>query len=195
MVKEGLVGVGLDRDVEMLKLLRRKRQADVFCADMTAFHLATEFRLIILPCNTYSTLNEDERNALLEAVRTHLHPQGLFAGGLPNPRLLRLLPEVAETEVEEIIEHPVDGLPVQISTSWVRGTSVLQIFWHYDHLFPDGKVTRLTVEQAHHLLTAEEYEQEFIQAGFRIQERYGDFNQTPYDISSPYLILTASSNG
>jgi SAM-dependent methyltransferase len=186
--QNGFRGVGLDRDIEMLKFLRGKREADVFCADMTAFRLAGLFRLVILPCNTYSTLDTPERRKVLKMVKRHLQPQGAFAVCLPNPRLLRLLPEVAETEVEEIIAHPVDGLPVQISTSWVRNESVLQIFWHYDHLFPDGRVTRLTVEQAHQLNPAELYEEEFTEEGFAVVGCYGDFSMKPFERYSAYLI-------
>ena len=62
LAKSGSQIVGLDCDAEMLAFLRHQSapqagvQANVFQADMSAFHLASQFQLILLPCNTYSTL-------------------------------------------------------------------------------------------------------------------------------------------
>jgi len=184
----GRLVFGFDRNRGMLKQLQRKQPALVFCADMAAIPLRLLFRLIILPCNTYSTLMEDERMTLLMQVTHLLHPEGIFAISLPNPWLMRAIPPTADTEVEEFITHPFDGLPVQISNSWQRTGAQLKIIWHYDHLYPDGTVNRLTVEQVHSLQTPHEYEEEFKQAGLEIKAKYGNFDRSQFRRTSPYLI-------
>ena len=64
IAQEGYQVYGLDKDFSMLKLLKKNplintmRQLDVIQADAAAFHLAIQFALVILPCNTFSTFNE-----------------------------------------------------------------------------------------------------------------------------------------
>lgn len=186
--QSGALIFGLDRDLGMLILLRQRQPAPLVCADMTAIPLHLLFRLIILPCNTYSTLCATERKYLLEHVNRLMHPDGLFITSLPNPWIMRHAAESAESEIEEIIEHPVDGYPVQISNAWQRTTEQLIISWYYDHLYPDGTVKRFTIEQVHYLSTPHEYEAEFKLAGLEVIAKYGDFNHSPFYRSSPYLI-------
>ena len=181
--------LGLDRDQGMLRLLCQKHPGMVICADMTDIPIKGFFRLVILPCNTYLTLHKEERKKLLECVARIIHPDGIFAVSLPNPWLLRALPESMETDVEEIIEHPSDGNPVQISNSWQRSSTQLDIFWHYDHLFPDGTIQRLSIEQSYSLQPPQEYEEEFKQAGFEVKAKYGNFDQSPFQRTSPNLIF------
>lgn len=189
---------GLDLDIGMLKVLGEILPATsagrnrVFQADFTAFHLAARFGLILLPCNTYSTLSSIERARLLRCVIAHLNPGGVFATSLPNPALLRSLPRRADPEIEEIFPHPLDHEPVQVSSEWRRDQMSLTLQWHYDHLLPDGRVERVTARVIHHLTTVEVYQKEIESAGFADLKMVGDFDGSIYTASSPGLILLAS---
>ncbi|MGB9521257.1 MAG: class I SAM-dependent methyltransferase [Anaerolineales bacterium] len=191
----GALIFGLDRDLGMLMLLRQKLLAPLVSADMTAIPLRLLFRSIILPCNTYSTLNASERKCLLNHIHGLMHPNGIFGVSLPNPWMMRAAAEFAETEIEEIIQHPIDGYPVQISNAWQRTSEQLIIAWHYDHLYPDGTVKRLTIEQTHYFQTPHEYEAEFKLAGLEVKAKYGDFNHSPFHRTSPYLIYLLHNKG
>jgi SAM-dependent methyltransferase len=188
---------GLDQDGEMLAVLRTQAAAvdlpesALHQGDMTHFQLPMAFSLIILPCNTYSTLPSEERTSTLEAVNMHLSPGGVFATSVPNPGRLALLPEKGEPEVETTFTHPHSGNPVQVSSAWSRSGDEVVVRWHYDHLFSDGRVLRTTSE-AHHCLTEmKEYLGEFLQMGWNVKT-YGDFEFTPYDCDSIYLILVGT---
>ena len=91
LARAGYPAYGLDHDAEMLTLLQLKAGSDpasrchFFQADMAAFHLARLFSLILLPCNTLSTLPTGTRHAALTHIRQHLSPNGLFAASLPEP--------------------------------------------------------------------------------------------------------------
>ena len=195
----GYTVYGLDHDAGMLSLLQLQAGADLaahclfFNADMAAFHLARSFPLILLPCNTLSTLPSGTRRATLAHVRQHLSPTGLFAASLPNPALLARLPRRAEPEIEEIFPHPIDGEPVQVSSTWQRSATHFTISWHYDHLLPDGCVERFTAQVCHELLPVESYQEEFRNAGLRIEILYGDFDQSPYTENSASLIVLAQA--
>jgi len=194
---EGKSVFGCDIDFEMLRVLlnnlsaSQQAQAHIFQADFTALHLAVKFGLIFLPCNTYSTLTAEQRPALLKCVFTHLLPGGAFAVSLPNPLRLKRLPRRAEAEVEEVFAHPIDQEPVQVSSAWVREQDCFTILWHYDHLFPDGTVERLTAQVKHYLTPVAQLCQEVEAAGFSELTLIGDYDGAAYSASSAQLILIA----
>ncbi len=189
---------GLDHHSGMLSLLRDSlgkdlRQRTHIClSDLTAFHFSVRFPLILLPCNTYSTLNAAQRRANLARVREHLQPGGRYAFSLPNPILLQNIPPESEPETEDIFLHPIDGEPIQVSSSWERSPSYFTVHWYYDHLLPNGIIDRSTVEVRHELINTQAYLAEIGAAGLVIVDLYGDYDGTAYHDESPYLILTVT---
>ena len=111
---------------------------------------------------------------------------------VPNPYLLIDLPVEAEAEPEEIFPHPLDGEPVQVSSAWQRDSRQVTVFWHYDHLLPNGTVQRFTVQVQHYLTPTETYLAEMRQAGFSTLTLYGKFDRSAHTPRSPYLIILAS---
>jgi hypothetical protein len=161
-------------------------------ADLTSFHLETQFPLAILPCNTYSTLTQAQRQAALANLRLHSQPGGVFAFSAPNPHQLATLPESGEPEVEDTFPHPFSGNPVQAVSNWERGEDYCSFIWHYDHLLPDGTVERLTLINRHTLATPADYQAELRAAGYNLLGMYGDFDRSPFHANAAYLILTAN---
>ena len=188
---------GLDRDASMLAVLQENLRsanmphAEVFQADAGAFHLGAAFRLILLPCNTLSTLPPATRRAMLSRAAQHLAPGGLFAASLPNPGLFSHLPARSAAQVEEVFPHPRDGRPVQVSSGWRRSAGYFTIDWVYDHLQADGTIRRMRARAPHRLDPAERYQHEIERAGLEVIDQYGDFNGRPFQKRSPFLILIA----
>lgn len=197
LVRAGHHVIGLDNDLSMLHFLRSQLEAtlqptpQVFIADLSAFRLTVRFPLIILPCNTFSTLSAKARHAALECVRLHLHPGGLFATSVPNPQLLLDLPARSEAEVEDEFTNPQTGNSVQVSSAWRRTKTNFVVTWYYDHLFPDGTIQRLKSEVRHGLAPAQVYLDDIRTAGLDIEAVYGDFDHSAYDPQSPYLLIIA----
>jgi SAM-dependent methyltransferase len=196
LLAAGSQAYGLDNDSEMLRFLQgnlppqRPSAPLVFQADMAHFHLALLFSLIILPCNTLSTLEPEQRLTTLACVRRHLASDGLFVASLPNPLALKVMPHRGSEEIEEAFILP-SGDPVQVSSAWQRGPQQFTVTWHYDRLLPDGKVQRLTAQVVHSLEPPEAYFTALEQAGLRTAEVYGDFDRSPFALASPNLILVA----
>jgi SAM-dependent methyltransferase len=192
---------GLDNDLVMLRMLRNRLRARglsrsgqepvVFQAEMSAFHLGIRFKLILLPCNTWSTLSSTERRSTLDCVRRHLLPGGQFIASLLNPVTLEEIPGQAETEVEEVFEHPLDRNPVQVSSAWQCKEDRVMVWLHYDHLMPDGSVQRQTTRTTHELSPTADYTEEIRTRGMQIKALYGDYDASAYKVHSPYLILQA----
>lgn len=189
--------LGLDLDASMLAFLlnlaKKKgvKPPKIFQANCTRFRINTRFQLIIMPCNTFSTLSTTDRKNTLMTVKEHLQPGGIFVFCIPNPDYLKKLPRLTETEVEEIFPHPLDGEPVQVSSSWRRTATDFTIWWNYDHLLPDGTVNRTSAEIVHHLFTTETCMKELIECNLIPQKTLGDFKNNPHKVSSPFLIIQA----
>jgi SAM-dependent methyltransferase len=196
LAQAGHHSIGIDHDFAMLRFLRARIEELtlapwLLAADITQYALAMQFSLVLLPCNTFSTLQKNERMACLECVRKHLKPGGLFAVSIPNPERLAALPGYSAPEFEDEFPHPATGNPVQVSSSWTRMKDIFQLTWTYDHLFPDGRVERFTAETTHQMQPSNGYLDEIRNSGMQVVELYGDFDRAPYTRESPYLIYVA----
>ena len=197
LVEAGFVVFGLDNDPEMLSFLRKnlppalEQNTHTFLADLSAFHLSIEFPIILMPCNTLSTLSKQTRIACLENVYRHLSPQGVFAVSLPNPLAFRELPDYGPPELEETIVDPRSESHILVSSEWRRVEDRFVVQWHYDRQLPEGNEERLTVAVSHDLSLREDYLKEMKIAGFQKVASYGDFRGTHYRAASPDLILIA----
>lgn len=198
LAQAGSTMIGVDLDREMLQVLRSHasgllgKQAHVVQADFTRLCLAIRFPLILLPCNTYSTLDGEQRRGTLQAARRMLAPGGKFVLSMPNPAILNRLPRRSSPEVEEVFPHPEDGEPVQVSSSWERGRNDFTLRWDYDHLLPDGQVERRSGTARHHLVPREVYLEEFAAAGFTVQAEYGGFRGEPFAGAAETWVVTLS---
>ena len=195
LAQAGYCAIGLDHDLSMLNYLQSnmgqqlKYVPQVFASDIARFNLAVQFPLIILPCNTFSTLSDRDRREGLSFVRWHLRKDGIFAVCLPNPELLMRLPIRSEAEMEDEFIHPLTGNPVQVSSFWQRRKHTFNVTWIYDHLLPDGTVERTEAKTLHQLMPLKNYMAEIEDAGLKVREIYGDFDCSVYTSDSPYSIL------
>jgi len=187
-------GFGVDHDLEMLNCLRYFAAADhlspnVLLADFTRLNLRAKFKVILLPCNTYSTLNYDQRQALLNNVPLNLAPGGIFAISIPNPAGLLELPEYSHPQIEEAFPWIDSDAMMQVSSSWTRTRDLITFTWHYDLLTPDGRSKRYDRSSTHFVDTSEVILSEIEAAGYTIKDLYGDFDRSGFSSRAPYLIM------
>jgi SAM-dependent methyltransferase len=188
---------GLDIDLNMLSVLKENMCIElqpwvkILQADMTNFYLDLDFGLVLLPCNTYSTLSISERKSTLSCAYSHLNNGGVLAISLPNPSLLAHISDREEAELEEVFPHPLDGEPVQVSSAWKRKGQKFIVSWFYDHLSADGGFQRLSSETRYNLNSVETALDEIQDAGFKRLSVYGDFDRSTYTSDSPHLIILA----
>lgn len=189
--------IGLDLDFESLVFLRGQLspqlagRVDIFVADMIAFHLNQKFSFIFLACNTLSTLTKEMRQQLYTRVGDHLSENGIFVASIPNPFQLEILPELGESEIEEIIVHPTTGDPIQVSNGWKKSGKQVVFTWHYDRLLPDGQVERYSINSKHFIESPEEYLNDLRSVNLTPVDVFGDFDKTAFGKESPYLIILA----
>ena len=198
LAQAGYHTIGMDHDLSMLKFLQANIGPQklytplLVAADICRFNLSAKFPLILLPCNTFSTLSTDHRMACLRCVHKNLSDGGIFAVCLPNPELLFRLPVQSAAELEDEFIHPYTGNPVQVSSSWRRTKRTFHLKWIYDHLLPDGTVDRRVVNILQHIPPLKTYLSEIEDAGLMVRALYGDFDRSPFIENSPQLIILAS---
>jgi len=198
LAQAGHHAIGLDHNLSMLKFLSARIEPQMqpapglIVSDISEFNLAVHFSLVILPCNTFSTLGVDHRKACLGCISRHLRSGGIFAVSVPNPQQLMRSPARSAAEFEDEFIHPQTGNPIQVNSSWRRTKRTFTVTWIYDHLLPDGTVERLTVETAHQLIPADTYLEDIRSAGLTITGVYGDFDRSAYTANSPHLIILAT---
>jgi SAM-dependent methyltransferase len=198
LAKSGHKIIGIDICLEMVRFLNQqispelRSNISIINGDMISFNIETQFQLIISPCNTYSTVEAERRPAMLACIYDHLAPDGVFGVSIPNPEMLSSLADSpSEPEIEIVFSHPITGFPVQVSSCWERNTNVLTFIWHYDHLFPNGKVERITNSINHQLSSKDQYLREILTANFSVRSIYGNFESEPFDPDSTDLIILA----
>ncbi len=200
LAQSGYYVYGLDRDPSMLAYLRSRTPVNqrpsilIWQADLAQFRLNKSFPLILLPCNTLSTLPSQVRNAALNCVYQHLAPGGVFAASIPNPRLLSRMPASSAEELEEIFPNPRDGTPVRVNSAWKRTRSEFILTWVYESQTGGGQSERLQKTVRHRLSPPYEYLKAIAGAGLVVTGTFGDFDHSPYTPESPNWIVVAEKS-
>jgi SAM-dependent methyltransferase len=190
---------GLDNDPHMLAMARAalsqplSMQISLHLQDMTQFEFGHPFSLIIVPCNTFAYLDDDQAVRCLQESRRHLQAGHPLAIDLPNPHLLV---EDAPDPDELLMEftEPETGHAVQLFARQQRsGDDQLEVTWIYDEMFPDGEVERHTCFQRYHLRSAEAMIGHLTANGFPSTEIFGGYDQSPLEVNSLRMLIVATA--
>ena len=198
----GFAVTGLDIVPGMIERARMKSvglPSHWIVADGRTFNLNEQFRLIFLTGNAFQAfLTNEDQEALLQRVHSHLHGEGLFAFETRNPRINR--PEIPdglfvnlETRQEEQ-EWPsfedAKGNEVRLTRSRVYDSLAQVLHWTTCRRWQEGdeehkKVTRIALRY--------NFPQELAALlgynGFRIDRQYGDWNLEPFSGTSRSIIV------
>lgn len=201
LAEAGIEVWGIDNDASMLARADGNAPSQVADllhlqqADMREFSLDKEFALVFAGFGAFHhLLTTDDQERCLRCVREHLLPGGLFICDL-RPLLedewefgettplfydwTRTLPETGETVMRS---HTVraDG-----ATQVKRQTNI------YDVMDSTGVVRRALHEVDLRFTTRYEMEGLLLRAGLQLDAFYGDFDLTPFDDASEYMITVA----
>lgn len=187
---------GVEKFSEPIELAREKAgrrsvEPQLREADMRSFRLDERFRLIFVAGNGLQHLKTN-RDVLMcfESVRRHLLPGGKFIVEVFNPSVNLLARDPNERFM--VGEYRTDDGWIVITTSvrYDAATQVNHIDWHYRNQYSKNEQT---VSFAMRQFFPLELDQLFSPAGFRIVEKYGDFDARPFDSESAKQIVVAES--
>jgi SAM-dependent methyltransferase len=188
--REGHTGrlVGIDPAAAMIEAARREPDVDWVTGYLPDAGYRAEFDLVVMTGHAFQELStDDDIRTLLGAVRQALRPGGHFAFETRNPR--------ARTWQKWAVAPPVDvtddlgrSVRVAIEVDRVDGEYVSLTETSTPHsgapIVGRSTLRFISAEHLDHLLT---------QAGFVVDERYGDWDRSLFTPPSPEIITIASA--
>lgn len=180
---------GLDPAAAMIALASRRSDIDWVVGELVEMSWVAEFNLAVMTGHAFQTLlTDDNIRSFLAALARTLAPGGRFLFETRNPLAeawSAWRPENAVTIAD------AEGALVKITTRIVRdfdGASVT-----FAHAF-DGRGPSLPIVSVSTLrfLDQRGLDRFLVEAGFRIDERFGDFQGGAVGPASPELITFAS---
>lgn len=191
---------GLDLYAPMLEQLQHKAAQKGLAprlhqADMSDFHLARQFALIMIPFNAFiHNLSAEDQIHSLTLCREHLLPGGLLAFDTFFPAL-ELVNTPAGTRVLELeTTDAATGLLIRLydtrTVDRVRQTQLSQM--DVEFLDQTGKLVRVShSETTTRWIYKTEMELLLRLAGFPRWEIYGDFTRRPLERETDAMIVCA----
>ncbi len=186
---------GLDLSEEMLGAASRKADAegvatDLHVGDMRNFSIDQKFKLIFSAGNSLQhLLTAEDIEACFDSVRRHLFPFGKFVVEIFNPSLpLLCRPGDKRHFVGEY--RTDDGwVVVTENVRYDAATQINHIDWHYKNQYMrDEQTLSFKMRQ----FFPQEFDAIFRSNGFRIEAKFGDFDESPFSGSSPKQIVVAA---
>jgi SAM-dependent methyltransferase len=173
----GIPVQGIELSPDMVEQLSRKPGADavpVTIGDMTSTYLSDDFELVYLVANTIMNVTtQEEQVSVFMNAAAHLVSGGRFVIELIVPQLRR----VPLSEVARVFR--LDAHHVGIETF---DDAVGQVAWSHHWIEVDGRLVRHSAPYRYiwpsELLLMAKI------AGFELQDRWGDWNRSPFSSES-----------
>jgi len=182
---------GLDISENMLracgqKARERNIEVEVLRGDMRDFDLKRKFKTIFIAGNSLQHLYTiEEISACFKCVKRHLETDGKFIVEIINPYIPLLIREKDKRFMIGAFEDYVLTENVFFDTV----TQINHIEWHFWHR-PTDTEKSLSFSMRHFF--PQEFDALFHFNNFRIDEKYGDFDETEFKSDSPKQIVVAS---
>jgi 2-polyprenyl-3-methyl-5-hydroxy-6-metoxy-1,4-benzoquinol methylase len=205
LAEDGTAITGIDVAPAMLDLARKKAASrsvaiDVSVMDMRRFDLDRRFKLVLLPANAMMHLvRREDIDACLAGVARHLAPGGRLVVEVYNPSVeLLASPPDKRTPVAEYTD-PQTGARIAVTSeiAYDAATQVNRVTYHYAATTPSGKPTAgpeaLTLEMRQFF--PQELDALLTHAGFTIEEKFGDRDETTFTSASPRQIVVCHIAG
>jgi SAM-dependent methyltransferase len=210
LADDGCQVIGIDTSAVLLAIARRKLVKHGYTsktepggpapvrlvqADMTRFRLAEreiDFAFVVSNTLMHVTTQAGQLKAL-QCAHRHLRVDGLLLIDLFNPDVAYLEAISGNQELADWWEDEESGAQVlKWSTRYVDAARQLQeTVFVYEEIFPDGRNEQTRLAFPLRYWWPDEGALLLEQAGFAVDELYGDFDGSPYRPDSERLIFIA----
>ncbi|MGW8482904.1 class I SAM-dependent methyltransferase [Microbacterium sp. NPDC055903] len=194
---DGHPSVGLDLSLDMLAQAQQKAEergvsVEWRQGDMCAFDLDNEFDLVFIAGNALLHLHEaDDIVQCFRTVSRHLAPGGRFAFDVFNPDLRLLAGADGVRRPRTSFTDPARGdVHVDVSDSYDAAAQVTRGTWYFSTVSePDFQTVSIEVRS----IFPQELPVLLAHAGLRLVERFGNWNGSPFEASSPTQLCICES--
>ena len=192
IAKKGIPIVGLDFSVKMLEQAKRNSkennvEIEWIEADMTNFSLSRKFSVIIMAAAAMNWVLENKViEKCLTCIKNHLNQDGRFIFNVFNPNLEILMRDPSK-------KYDIDKYPDPDG----KGTVVVTVSNYYDKVNQINHVTSYSSIKNKEIVKKLKLRMFFPQEldallyynGFRIDYKYGNFNEQPFTSDSNTQIV------
>jgi SAM-dependent methyltransferase len=202
LAMHGYPVAGIDKSHAMLERGRRKLRARVDLHDLVTFYegdaltfpLPQKYALILLPYNALMHFRTTEDQIrLLQRLAAALEDDGRIVIDLPNAgETFATIDDNAVTLERSFIEPESGHFVMQQSVSTLNRTEQLQyVTWIYDEIGANNVVQRTVAPITLRYIFPAELDLLLRMSGLQRIERYGDYDQGPFEEGCPRLIVIA----
>jgi SAM-dependent methyltransferase len=193
----GIEIMGADLSPTMLEAARVKAAAagvlvPLVQADMRNFDLPGKFSTILIAGNSLlHLLTVDDLRQCLASVRRHLSPRGRVVFDVSNPNVRLLAREAGPRYPLFRVNDPQRGeVGLEETVSYDAAAQVSHIRWY---LSAPGAPDFRVIDYSLRVIFPEELLLLLEGAGFKLNERYGEFSRVPFESSSPRQVCIATT--
>jgi SAM-dependent methyltransferase len=175
-------------DVLAGKLAARGLKAELCCADLCDLRLPRHFDLVLLPFQSFMEIvGEGRQRAALASVLACLRPGGRFICTMHNPAVRR---SQADGTLRVVGRFPFEGGDLVVSGFEQGGQPVVTRLQFFELFGPDGRLAwKRLLPMEFQFVEREDFAAMAAQAGFRIEQLYGNYERAPFDpVTSPVMI-------
>ena len=186
---------GIDISGEMLGGAQRRAanqniQTNLINADMREFELDQEFALVFIAGNSFQHLDtKSDVEACFASVRKHLARDGKFIVEVFNPSLKLLSRNPNERFFVGEYKTENGWIVLTENVRYDAATQINYLNWHYKNQFMrEEQTVSFTMRQ----FFPQEFDALFEYNGFRIEKKFGNFDESKFSSASPKQIVIAS---
>lgn len=192
--EKGIDITGIDLSEEMLgsgreKIKQKGLEVEMIKADCRDFTLNRKFKFIFIPFSSIQLLlGRDDIEACFKCVRNHLEDDGRFVFSVFNPDLTILNRDPEEESRFRQFDDPDGRGKVTISekTSYNRASQILTARWFFTFADNGEKVEKILNVR---ILFPQELDILINHFGFEIEDKFGDFDFSKFESSSPHQLF------
>lgn len=195
LTEKNLEVSGIDISTEMLNAAERRAkdkhiESKMINADMRNFDLEQKFKLIFVAGNSLQHLNSNaDVESCFASVKRHLEFNGKFIVEVFNPSLELLSRDPNERFFVGEYKTENGWVVVTENVFYDSAKQINHIEWHYKNQFMNEERTvNFTMRQ----FFPQELDYLFTKNGFRIEEKFGDFDESEFTRNSPKQIIVVS---
>ena len=195
IAEQGIDITGLDITLSMLSHAKKKAQEKGLNikwveADCRNFKLNSKFNLILFPFNSIAHLHDLESiKSCLSRVKMHLKNKGRFIIDIFNPRLDTLIREPSRRYLVAEYPNPYGKGTVVITENNIydTATQINRIKWYYRI----GSQPEIVKELNMRIFYPQEIDALLHYNGFKIEDKFGDYDETSFTSTSPKQVIVA----
>lgn len=199
LAQAGFAATGVDSSGPMLERARERLErlnlnAELVQQSLEDVSIGQQFRTIILGLDSFGLLIGRERQiAALRAARAHATHDGRLVLDVANGNLRGASEPPEELLHDLTLPDPETGRPITkfILRRPVPAEQLDELIFFYDEQDERGYLRRTSVELRLRWFTRFELELLLQQAGWEIDELYGDYDLNPYGDSSERILAVA----